>query len=140
MVTINRLESALNASDLGIVQYRRTSGVVQDKFGTVSHAVEADADPTHESGGRQLGADDFQQGESLQYNQSLLESTTIPPSSSRDDGRSREQCATLLLQAIASKSDVESTTMLARLRMGHDWRNIANDLVNHRIIPYTIMR
>jgi hypothetical protein len=39
----------------------------------------------------------------------------------------------LLLQSMASKSDTESIALLARLRMGHDWRKLADDVIHNQI-------
>ncbi|KAM0721622.1 hypothetical protein Q7P37_002547 [Cladosporium fusiforme] len=54
-----------------------------------------------------------------------LPSTTSPPQqrSEEPDGSAER-----LLKALVSQSDIESTTLLARLRLGEDWRVIANDL------------
>lgn len=91
--------------------------------------------PTHEIGEKLPHVDAFQHYPSLSCDQASFELATVLHSPSfRDDGQDREDHAMLLLQAMASKSDIESTAMLARLRMGHDWRKIANDLLNNQII------
>jgi hypothetical protein len=135
MVTIDRLRSALNARDRGISQNRGTRATAQGKLNATSSPVEGYIDPNHDTGGKPPGVDAFQYDSLLPHDQTSSGSAILLHSPSfQDDGQDRKDHAVLLLQAMASKSDSESTALLARLRMGHDWRKLAYDMLNNQII------
>jgi hypothetical protein len=134
MVTIDRLKLALNARDLGISQSQGARATAQGRPNIASSPVEGNVDPGHDTGGKPPAADAFQHDQALPRDQTSSGLATVLHSPSlRDGGQHREDHAMLLLQAMVSKSDYESIAMLARLRMGHDWRKLAHDVLNNRI-------
>jgi hypothetical protein len=129
MATIDRLRSALNAKDLGISPNQDTRVTAQCS----PLEVEGTIDPSHEIGGEPPDIDAFQHDPSLLYDQtsSGLATVLISPSI-RDDGQDLKDHAMLILQALASTSDSDSIAILARLRVGHDWRTLADDVSNNQ--------
>lgn len=135
MAMIDRLRSALNARDLGVSQNRGTRITARDKPRIMSNPAEENDNPAHDIGNKLPHVDAFQHYRSLPCDRASFGlATALQSPSFRDDVQHRENHAMLLLQAMASKSDIESTAMLARLRMGHDWRKIANDPLNNQIV------
>ena len=59
--------------------------------------------------------------------------TVLLSPSSKHAEQYRKDDAILLFQSMASKSDSESIALLARLRMGHDWRKLADDVIHNQI-------
>jgi hypothetical protein len=118
MATIDRLRSALNAKDLGISPNQDTRVTAQRS----PLEVEGIIDPSHEIGGEPTDIDAFQHDPSLLYDQtsSGLATVLISPSI-RDDG-----------QDLKDRSDSDSIAILARLRVGHDWRTLADDVSNNQ--------
>lgn len=141
MVTIDRLKSALAARDPGLSQNRGTRTTVRDKTKTMSNPVRGDGNPAYDVGDKLSHADAFRHCSSLPCDQASFELATVsqPPSFQADE-KHQEAHAMLLLQAMASKSDIESTAMLARLRLGHDWHKIADNPLNNQVILDAHMR
>jgi hypothetical protein len=124
MVTIDRLRSALNAKDLGIAQSQVTCGNAQGSPVDSRDAV----------GGGPSDVDAFQHTQPLPCERTSSELVTVLLSPSSKHGeQDRKDDAMLLLQSMASKSDSESIALLARLRMGHDWRKLAGDVLHNQI-------
>lgn len=138
---IDRLRSALNARDLDASQNRGTIITVRDKPNIMSNPAEGNINLAYDTGAKSPHVDAFQHCPSLPCDQASFGLATVLQSPSfRGDGQHQGNHAMLLLQAMASKSDIESTAMLARLRMGHDWRKIANDPLNNQTILGTHTR
>lgn len=129
MATIDRLRSALNAKDLGISPSQDTRVTAQGS------PVEGVIDPGyHEVDGGPPHIDAFQPGSSLLYDQTTSGLATVLHSPSiRDDGQDLKDHAMVIMQAMAFKSDSESIAILARLRTGHDWRTLADDVFDNQI-------
>ena len=120
MVTIDRLRSALNAKDLGIPQSQGP--------------VEGIIDSRDALGGGPSDVDALQHTQPLPCEKTSSEQVTVLLSpSSKHAEQDRKDDAMLLLQSMASKSDSESIALLARLRMGHDWRKLADDVLHNQI-------
>jgi hypothetical protein len=128
MVTIDRLRSALNAKELGIPHSQVTGETAQGSL------LEGIHDPRHEIGGGPPDVDALQHTPPLpcETTSSELVTVLLSPSSQHDE-QDRKDDAMLLLESMASKSDSESIALLARLRMGHDWRKLADDVIHNQI-------